>query len=188
MKHAARSLCLLVFLSSALIAQPVWQAGLDSKIRFYHATDFELVLTATEKSLYAIDAQTGEQVWRRKTGKIQETAVTPVPGTDLVLCTEDLGSKSRLTAVDLMTGNELWESDKVKGDVMQMAVDPEQDIAAIVLVKNARGGIGGLKRRPVIHVLALSTGEELWHRDLDSDIEMMPARFVESGDVDYTLD
>ena len=121
------------------------------------------MLAGTENSLYAIDGQTGERVWQRKTGKIQETAVTPIPGTDLILCTQDLGSKSRLTAVDVLTGSELWESDKVKGDVMQLAVDPEQDIVAIVLVKDARGGIGGLKRKPVIHVLALSTGDELWH-------------------------
>jgi outer membrane protein assembly factor BamB len=170
-------------------SQPLWNADLDSKIRFYQTTDFGIVLAGTEKSLYAIDGQSGERVWRRETGKINENAVTPVPNTDLILFTRDLGSKSRLEAVDLLTGATLWQSEKVKGDVMQLAVEPENDLIAVVLVKDARGKADdNFKRKPVVHVLQLSTGDELWKRDLDTDIEMMPSRFGESGDVDFTLD
>ena len=144
----------------------------------------------TEKSLYAIDGQTGERIWRRATGKIEETAVTPVPDTDLILFSHDLGSKSRLEAVDLLSGARIWQSDKVKGDVMQLAVDPENDLIAIILVKDPRGKSGdNFKRKPVVHVLQLSTGEELWKRDFDNEIEMMPSRFGENlGDIDFTLD
>src|SRR6478735_12119775 len=120
-------------------AQPAWQASLDSRIRFYQTTDFGIVLAGTEKSLYAIDGQTGERIWRRETGRINETAVTPIPGTDLILFTRDLGDKSRLEAVDLLSGESMWRSDKVKGDVMQLAVDPANDLVAVVLVKDARG-------------------------------------------------
>lgn len=169
-------------------AQATWQASLDSKISFYQTTDFGIVLAGTEKSLYAVDGQTGERVWRRETGRIKETAVTPVPGTDLVLFTRDLGDKSRLEAVDLMSGASIWRSDKVKGDVMQLAVDPPNDLIAVVLVKDARGNVGSdLKRKPVIHVLKLSTGDELWKRDLEDEIEMMPAHFGD-GEVAFTLD
>jgi outer membrane protein assembly factor BamB len=89
-----------------------------------------------------------------------------------------------------MTGARIWQSEKVKGDVMQLAVDPENDLIAIVLVKDPRGKSGeNFKRKPVVHVLQLSTGEELWKRDLDSDIEMMPSRFGDNlGDIDFTLD
>src|SRR3954469_16150521 len=104
------------------LAQPSWQANLDSKIRFYQTTDFGVVLAGTEKSLYAIDGQSGERLWRRATGKVNESAVTQIPNTDLILFTRDLGSKSRLEAVDLMSGGRVWQSDKVKGDVMQLAV------------------------------------------------------------------
>src|ERR1043166_2518974 len=182
------SLTLSVFAAS-VAGQPAWQANLDSKIRFYQTTDFGIVLAGTEKSLYAIDGQSGERVWRRETGKINENAVTPVPNTDLILFTRGLGSKSRLEAVDLLTGATLWQSEKVKGDVMQLAVEPENDLIADVLVKDARGKADdNFKRKPVVHVLQLSTGDELWKRDLDTDIEMMPSRFGESGDVDFTLD
>ncbi|HTK37507.1 MAG TPA: PQQ-binding-like beta-propeller repeat protein, partial [Pyrinomonadaceae bacterium] len=191
MKLVLLLLCIVLpFATETAIAQPVWHANLDSGIQFYQATDFGTVLVATEKSLDAVDGQTGERVWRRSTGKIQETAITPIPGTDLILFSRDLGNKSRLEAVDILTGATIWKSDKVKGDVMQLAFDPESDVIAVVLVKDARGPQGKeFKRRPVIHVLQLSTGDELWKRDLDSDIEMMPARFNDDrGEVTFTLD
>ena len=183
---------LLVFILSAGLsdAQTVWDAGLDSKIRVYQTTDFGIVLAGTERSLYAIDGQTGERIWRRSTGKINETAVTPVPDTDLILISRDLGSKSRLEAVDLVSGASIWQSDKVKGDVMQLAVDPESDLIAVVLVKDPKADAGSeFRRKPIVHVLKLSTGDELWKRELDGDIEMMPSRFGEGlGEIAYTLD
>src|SRR5688572_8554391 len=181
---------IFAFLATTLAAQPVWQADLDSKIRFYQTTDFGIVLTGTERSLYAIDGQTGERLWRRETGRINETAVTPVPDTDLILFSRDLGSKSRLEAVDLLSGASIWQSEKVKGDVMQLAADPESDLIAVVLVRGAKGDGGdGIKGKPIVHVLRLSDGEELWKREMDSDVEMMPARFGEDlGEIAYTLD
>jgi outer membrane protein assembly factor BamB len=183
-------LLILCLFTVAAEAQPAWQTRLDSDIRFYQMTDFGIVLAGTDKSLYAVDGQTGERIWRRETGRINETAVTPVPDTDLILFTRDLGDKSRLEAVDLMTGERLWQSDKVKGDVMQLAADPQNDLLAIVLVKDAKGRLGDdIKRKPIVHVLQLSTGDELWKHELDDNIEMMPARFSSRGDeVAFTLD
>ncbi|MEO7658039.1 MAG: PQQ-binding-like beta-propeller repeat protein [Pyrinomonadaceae bacterium] len=190
MKVVVSLLFAIFLLATTSPAQTACQSQLDSKIRFYQTTDFGNVLAGTEKSLYAIDGQTGERVWRRSTGKVDETSVTPVPQTDVILFTRDEGSKSRLEAIDLLTGTSIWRSDKVKGDVMQLAVDPENDLIAIVLVKDPRSKSGdNFKRKPVVHVLQLSTGEDLWKRDFDNTIEMMPSRFGENlGDIDYTLD
>ncbi len=189
-----RSAFLVLFLASIFgavtLAQPTWQTNLDSKVRFYQTTDFGIVLAGTEKSLYAVDGQTGERLWRRQTGRVNETAVTPVPDTDLILFSRDLGSKSRLEAVDLLSGARIWESEKVKGDVLQLAVDPENDLIAVVTVKDPRANAGSeFKRKPVVHVMQLSTGEELWKREFDNDIELMPSRFGENlGEIAYTLD
>ncbi len=182
--------CFVCLSAFTVLAQPTWQANLDSKIRFYQTTDFGIVLAGTERSLYAIDGQTGERMWRRETGRIEETAVTPIPDTDLILFSRDLGSKSRLEAVDLASGSTIWQSEKVKGDVLQLAVDPANDLLAVVLVKDPRGGASeGLKRKPIVHVLQLSTGEELWKKAFDGEIEMMPSRFGENlGEIAYTLD
>lgn len=187
MKVAVLLLCLF---AAGVPAQTVWNTPLDSKIRFYQTTDFGVVLAATERSLYAIDGESGQRVWRREVGNISETSITPVPETDVILFSRDLGSKSRVEAVDILSGSSLWQSDKLKGDVMQLAVDPANDLIAIVMVKNPRGEVGGtLKRKPVLHVLQMSDGNELWKRDFDNEIEMMPSRFGEgSGEIDFTLD
>ena len=180
---------IVLALTGFVQAQPAWQANLDSKVRFYHTTDFGIILAGTERSLYAIDGQTGERIWRRDTGRINETAVTPVPDTDLILFSRDLGSKSRLEAVDLLSGASIWQSDKVKGDVLQLTVDPENDLIAVVLVKDPKGDAGSaFKRKPIVHVLKLSSGDELWKREFDNEIEMMPVRFVNGGEVAFTLD
>src|SRR5215213_4728290 len=166
MKHLALRFAILYTVVISVYGQTAWQANLDSRIRFYQTTDFGIVIAGTEKSLYAIDGQTGERIWRRETGRIEETAVTPVPDTDLILFSHDLGSKSRLEAVDLASGASLWKSEKVKGDVLQLAADPANDLVAVVLIKDPRGGAtDGLKRKPVVHVLQLSTGEELWNKE-----------------------
>ncbi|HEY0428817.1 MAG TPA: PQQ-binding-like beta-propeller repeat protein [Pyrinomonadaceae bacterium] len=179
-----------LFLFSILSnAQPVWNANLDSKIAFYQTTDFGIVLAGTGGSLYALDAQTGERLWRINHKGLDETSITPIPSTDLILLSIDEGDKARVEAVDLLSGETLWQSEKVKGDVMQLAVEPEQDLLALVLVKKAKGKIGDeFKRTPVVHVLRLSNGDELWKKDLESDIQMMPANFTENADVAYTLD
>nr|MBP9110907.1 PQQ-binding-like beta-propeller repeat protein [Pyrinomonadaceae bacterium] len=190
MKVAVLLLCVLCFFGADSHAQSAWQTNLDSTIRFYQTTDFGIVLAGTERSLYAVDGKTGQQIWRRATGRIEQTAVTPIPDTDVILFTRDEGSKSRLEAVDVLTGSRLWQSEKVKGDVMQLAVDPENDLIAVVMVKDPRGKADdNFKKKPTVHVLQLSTGNELWKRDLDNSIEMMPTRFGEDlGDIDYTLD
>ena len=188
MKTLLSLFCIACLFVTYSYTQPTWEAKLDSKVGFYQSTDFGILIAGTEKSLYAIDGQTGSVVWRRKTGKIDETAVTPVPNTDLILFSRDLGSKSRLEAVDLLSGSRIWESEKVKGDVMQLTLDPENDLLAVVLVKDTRGRFGSeVKKRPIVHMLQLSTGDEIWQKELDASVEMMPARFRE-GDVNFTLD
>ncbi len=190
MKALALLSCLLCHFVVTALGQRAWQSSLDSKIRFYQTTDFGIVLAGTERSLYAIDGQTGERIWRQNTGKINETSVTPIPDTDLILFSRDEGSRSRLEAVDMLTGSRIWQSEKVRGDVMQLAVDPENDLIAVVLVRDPRGKADdNFKKKPTVHVLQLSTGDELWKRELDTSIEMMPTRFGENlGDIDYTLD
>lgn len=189
MKVLALLLCLLCFFATVVNAQTVWQAKLNGEIRFYQTTDFGLTIAGTENSLYAIDGQTGEIVWQKRTKGLDETSITPVPSTDLILISIDAGDKSRVEAVDLLSGETLWRSDKVKGDVLQLAVEPAQDLLAVVLVKKPGGKVGEeFKRTPIVHVFQLSTGDELWKKELESDVQMMPSRFDTGAEVPYTLD
>jgi outer membrane protein assembly factor BamB len=166
-----------------------WSAKLDGHLRFYQSTELGVLVVGTEKSLYGLDAEYGDVLWRRKNVHLDETDVAPVPGTDLLLLSLERGDKSRLEALDLMTGDALWRSEKVRGSVMQMALDQNANLLAVVLVRDARGHAReGFKRHPVVHLFDLSAGRELWKYEIESEVEMMPASWSEKGDVSYTLD
>ncbi|MDQ3649187.1 MAG: PQQ-like beta-propeller repeat protein [Acidobacteriota bacterium] len=166
-----------------------WSMKLDGRVRFYQTTELGVMVTGTEKSLYALDGETGEVLWRRKNARLDAADVAPVPGTDVLLLSFEDGNRTRLEATDLMTGNTLWRTDKVRGVVMQMAFDPDSNLLAVVMARDARGRAReGFKRRPVVHIFDLGAGRELWKRELESEIEMIPARWAEDGDVPYLLD
>ncbi|HVF50294.1 MAG TPA: PQQ-binding-like beta-propeller repeat protein [Pyrinomonadaceae bacterium] len=190
-----RALVMLALLASVgfgagdVAASQPWSAKLDSRVGFYQATELGVVVVGTEKSLYGIDAESGAVIWRRKNARLDETDVAAVPGTDILLLSLESGDRSRLEAVDLLTGDALWRSEKVRGAVMQMALDQRANLLAVVLVRDARGRAReGYKRHPVVHLFDLEAGRELWKRELESEIEMMPARWGGDGDVPYTLD
>ena len=185
------SFCLLVLsLGGIGLSAQTWTAKLDDTIRFYQSTDVGAVLVGTKKSLYAVDGTTGDILWRRKdTSALDENDIAPVPGTDLVLFSFEKGERTRIEAIDILSGEAIWRSEKLKGAVMQMAVEPDENLLAVVLVKDAKGKSSEeLKRHPTVHVLDLSSGDELWKHDISGDIEMMPARWTEGDDVEFTLD
>ncbi|HJR09595.1 MAG TPA: PQQ-binding-like beta-propeller repeat protein [Pyrinomonadaceae bacterium] len=156
-----------------------WSARFDGDVRFYQLTELGVVLVGTEKSLYAVDGERGEILWRRKNARLDETDIAPVPATDILLVTFERDGKTRLEATDIFTGERLWQSDKVRGSVMQMAVDAEAGRVAVVLVRDARGKSGdNLKKHPVTHVFDLASGDELWNHET-GEVELMPARWGE---------
>jgi outer membrane protein assembly factor BamB len=177
-----------MFMGEALAA-PRWSAKLDGKVRFYQATELGVLVVGTQRSLYAVDGESGDVVWRRKNRGLDETDVAPVPGTDILLLSLEDGNKTRLEAADLMTGDTLWRSDKVRGAVMQMALEMDTNLLAVVFARDARGRAReGFKRRVVVHTFDLNAGRELWKHELESEIEMMPARWSEDdGEVSFTL-
>ena len=181
---------LLLLLSSLPVFAQSWTTKLDKDVRFYQATDLGVVVAGTEKSLYAIDGATGDNLWRRKDTSLDETNVAPVPGTELLLLSFEKGDKARIEAVNIVSGDSIWRSEKIKGAVMQMSVDPASNLLAVVLAKDAKNRAKeGFKRRPLVHVLDLTTGNELWKHEA-SEVEMMPARWLEDSgkEVDYTFD
>ena len=129
------SIVILCFAAAAAQAQEAWQARLDSPVHFYQTTDFGILIAGTERSLYAVDGQTGRQLWRIGTGRINETAVTPVPDTDVILVSRDLGSKSRLRR-STSFGGRIWQSEKVRATSAAGAIDAT---CAVVLVKIIAG-------------------------------------------------
>src|SRR6186997_1019278 len=99
---------LLLIISSPVIGQSSWSTKLDKDVRFYQPTDMGVLIAGTEKSVYGLDASTGDVLWRRKDSSLDETDVAPVPGTDLLLLSYQKGSNTRVEAVDILTGDAIW--------------------------------------------------------------------------------
>ncbi len=193
-RRIERVALLLIILAagvSLLQAAPRWSAKLDAKVRFYQMTEVGVLVVGTEKSLYSVDSETGEVLWRRKNARLDATDVAAVPGTDVLLLSLERGDKTRLEAVDLLTGGTIWQTGKVRGGVMQMAFEPDSNMVAVVMARGARGEARkGFKRRAEVRVFNLADGRELWKRELESEVEMMPTVWSEDEDKDvaYTLD
>lgn len=189
-KLGLAALALVLFcLAPNAFASLRWSSKLDGRVRFYQNTELGVVLAATEKSLYAIDNESGDILWRKKNVRLDENDVAPIPGADLVLLTLEGGNRTRLEAADLISGDTIWRSDKVRGSVMQMAFEPNTSLLAVIFVRDARGRIEeGLERKPVVHLFQMSDGRELWKRELESEVEMMPTRWRDDGDVPFTFD
>lgn len=173
---------------AARAGQP-WAARLDSDVRFYFATDLGVIVAGSGKSLYGIDAETGDVLWRRKDVRLDATDVAQVPGTDLLLLNLEQGDRARVEAADVFTGVAVWRSEKMRGHLMQVAVDVNSDLVAVVLARDARKTTGEtVRRRPTVRVLQLGTGDELWKHETGEEIEMMPERWADNEQVPYTLD
>lgn len=181
--------CLPLCAALGVAAQSDWRTKLDGPVRFYQMTDWDVIVAATERSLYAIDAQTGETLWRRRARNLDERDVAPVPGTDLILLSYAEKDRARMEALDLLSGESVWRSERLRGQVMQMAVDLNQRLLAVAVVRKTKERPReGFKQRPTVHLLDLQTGEERWRRELGSEIEMLPARWTENEETVYTLD
>src|SRR4029078_1498713 len=97
-----------------------------------------VLIAGTEKSVYGLDASTGDVLWRRKDTSLDETDVAPVPGTDLLLLSYQKGSNTRVAAVDILNGDTIWRSVKIKGALMHVAVEPNSSLLAVLLAKDAK--------------------------------------------------
>src|SRR2546423_830325 len=192
LSHFGRAILFsLLFLPATTVSAQTWTAKFDDAIRFYQATDVGTVVVGTKKSLYAVDAMTGDILWRRKESTLDENDVAPIPGTELLLLSFEKGSRTRIEAVDALSGDTFWQSEKLRGAVMHLAVDIDANLLAVVLAKDAKSEArDGFKRKPVVHLLDLTSGDELWKHELGNDIEMMPTRWPENekDEVEYSLD
>ena len=190
MKYPGLFLLLLLIIPTPAIAQATWTTKLDKDVRFYQPTDMGVLIAGTEKSVYGLDASTGDILWRRKDASLDETDVAPVPGTDLLLLSFQKDSKTRVEAVDILNGDTIWRSDKIKGAVMHVAVEPDSNLLAVVLARDAKERArDAFKKRPLVYVLDLATGDELWKQEA-GEVEMMPTRWPEDSgkEVEYTFD
>ena len=153
-------------------AAPLWTHKPTADIKWYRVTDVGSILIGSKSGLYTLDGQNGQTIWTRNdlTGT-EEFEVETIVGTPLLLVSDTSGTFSKgtkLIALDLLTGQNIWETDKLKGATV--AVEPvyEKDLVLLVTVPDNRAN----KAKPRISALRLTTGELVWEADYPDSVDL----------------
>jgi outer membrane protein assembly factor BamB len=161
-----------LMLAETAISAPLWTHKPTSDIKWYRVTDVGSVLVGSKGALYVVNGQTGEQIWSRNDlAGAEEFEVDVIAGTPLLFVSDTSGTftkGTKLYALDLLTGQNIWETDKLKGATV--AVEPiyEKDLVLLVTVENNRGNKG----KPKITALRMTTGEVVWEADYPDNVDL----------------
>ena len=166
------SLLLCLVLSQAALGSSLWTHKPASDIKWYRVTDVGSLLVGSKGALYALDGETGREVWSRADlAGAEEYEVDTIAGTPLVFVSDTSGTfkkGTRLFALDLLSGQNIWETEKLKGATV--AVEPvyEKDLVLLVTVENNSAN----KAKPHLTALRMTTGELVWETDYTDNVDL----------------
>jgi outer membrane protein assembly factor BamB len=110
------ALLLTLFSVSVARGEVLWSMKSGKEIKWHHVTALGSVVVGTDAAVTCYDGESGQVNWQRQElKKISEFEVAEIPGTPVLLVGDEESSKSTLDAVDILTGESIWESDKIKG-------------------------------------------------------------------------
>lgn len=173
-----KSLFAIAFLIANIIAAPVAiQANTAlwtyDGAKWYSMLETGNVMVGTKTGGVAmLGAASGKELWTRTDlGEIKETEFTELPGTPLVLFSDNSGwaqRKTKLTAVDALNGQTVWQTDKMLGFTVQVSPVFQKDMLVFLTIKDNRMN----KDKPDIFALKMSTGELLWQSEYPEKVDL----------------
>ncbi len=147
-----------------------WTLEANGDVKWHRVTAAGTYLYATDNGVYAADAETGQELWKREDlKKVPDFAIEEVPGVPLLFVADDEGKimkSTKLYAIDIMTGKTIWETDKLQGQMADLFPDYEHN--AMVLVATAYTGKARLQ---VLH-LDFGTGKANWELPLEVKVDL----------------
>ncbi|HKR13824.1 MAG TPA: PQQ-binding-like beta-propeller repeat protein [Pyrinomonadaceae bacterium] len=159
-------------LATVTQAASLWTHKPTSDIKWYRVTDVGSILIGSKSGLYTLDGANGQTIWTRNDlAGTEEFEVDIIAGTPLLFVSDTSGAFSKgtkLFALDLLTGQNIWETDKLKGATV--AVEPvyEKDLVLLVTVPDNRAN----KAKPKVSALRLTTGEMVWEADYPDNVDL----------------
>lgn len=119
-----------------------------------------------------LDGATGSQIWQRNDlGAIKEEEYTELPGTPLLLISDNSGwaqRKTKITAIDTLTGATVWQTDKMLGFMAQVSPVYSKDMIVFLTIRDNRAN----KDKPDIFALKMSTGALLWQTEYTEKVDL----------------
>lgn len=101
-----------------------WTAEAPGDVKWSRMTLPGTYIFSTDKGLHAIDSASGKLLWSRpEFASLLEFNVEEVPGLPLLFVAENNGrinGTSRLTALHLESGQNVWQTEKMKGSLIDL--------------------------------------------------------------------
>jgi outer membrane protein assembly factor BamB len=150
----------------------LWTHKPAQDIKWYRLTEPGTLLVGTDAGLYMLNPETGETAWKRDDFKgVNEYQTQEIAGTPLLLVSDNSGSiqkKTKLSALDLLTGQTVWETEQLKGSAVQVSPVYDKDMVLLLTVASN----SATKDKPDITALKLSTGALLWQAELTDSVDL----------------
>ena len=148
---------------------PIWTF---KGAKWYAMMETGNLVVGTETGLVMLDGANGQTMWQRDDLKgIKETEYNEIVGTPILLIADNSGTllkKTRLFALDQLTGKTLWETDKVYGYTAQVSPLLSSDMVVFLSITSS----AATKDKPDITALKLSTGEMLWKAEYTEKVDL----------------
>ncbi len=163
----------ILFLATGLPAAfgdtPAWSF---KGAKWYSLMETGNVTVGVQNGVTMLDGATGKVVWQRSDlGEIKEEEYTEMPGTPLLLISDNSGwaqRKTKITALDTLTGATVWQTDKMLGFTVEATPVYKKDMIVFITIQDNRRN----KDKPDVFALKMSTGELLWQSEYSEKVDL----------------
>ncbi len=160
----------LLFLSFPAFAETSLWSFKGAK--WYSLMETGNVTAGVPNGIVMLDGATGKPVWQRNDlGDIKEEEYTELPGTPLILISDNSGwaqRKTKITALDTMTGATVWQTDKMLGFTAEVTPVYKKDMIVFITIQDNRRN----KDKPDVFALKMSTGALLWQSEYSEKVDL----------------
>ncbi|MEP6787170.1 MAG: PQQ-binding-like beta-propeller repeat protein, partial [Acidobacteriota bacterium] len=162
-------LILSLNVSKTFAAAPLWSY---KGAKWYSLMETGNITVGLQNGVAMLDGATGKAVWQRTDiGEIKEEEYTELPGTPLLLVTDNTGwaqRKTKITALNTLTGETVWQTDKMLGFTAEVSPVYARDMIVFLTIKDNRS----TKDKPDIFALKMSTGDLLWQTEYTEKVDL----------------
>ena len=155
--------------SKASAAAPLWSY---KGAKWYSLMETGNITVGLTNGVAMLDGATGQVLWQRTDiGEIKEDEYTELPGTPLLLVSDNSGwaqRKTKITAFNTLTGETVWQTDKMLGFTAQVSPVYRKDMIVFLTIKDNRQN----KDKPDVFALKMSTGELLWQTEYTEKVDL----------------
>lgn len=154
----------------------LWTHNASQEIKWHRVTGLGTVLVGTDDSLTCLDPDKGSVLWKRDDlKKITDSHVEEILGTPLLLVSQNEGlamSKTKLHALDLLTGKNIWETERLKGATIGLVPVYEKNLIVLLTSPSA----SATKTKPDMIALNIVDGSVLWETQFEDNVDLHTAQ------------